>query len=881
MRLKMATLSTLAACYWRLKKFIESINCLNLELNLATYLHSLSPPSDQSEQNEHNKNKFRIFGNLASAYQRLNNINECLKHFEFQLELANDMVDYELIVNSLNSIGLVYNKLKDYKKSFECFSEGLKIIESNLSLKDKQIVRLQGKQLSLIGESCLKLGQYAEAKQFFINQLEVLNLDTNDENLNFNESVALMNLGCITFKLKDYEMSVEFYQRCFNILLNLDNEDRFEIVELFGGVFIGLINNYLATQEFENAAMYAESMLEYTLKELAKLESSGDKKIISYLKYLEMTGCFKLAICKAKKQMLDEAFTLHEREAELARELSNVLFLVRAYSNMAQIYYLKQEYEPSIDLYKEILGLIESKLLVSSNSSISSSSKTTILTIEKIKKDQKKRDDESANDTHDSSSLMNKSDERFVEIIYFTLSNIGLCMEKLMKFEDSLLMYHEQAEISKLLTKNLKYRANALLNLINLFLTGKVNDDIQNHRSLLISSLEDLLKVYTELKDKNGQLFISQCLAYKYHTSGNLHSAVDCYLFSIEVSKALNKPDNLGKSLFNLSLCYKLLHNYHQAYRYQMEYYKMCKTDNYNRMISLGVLSDLLIEASPSEQILQKCIKINLDRLKLIKNLAVVNDQDLIENEETVGKFVLDCLEKISKCYGQLSDFEQALKFKYLQLDLLNEQKVCDYKRAIKLWLDMGSIYLSKMNNPVEAKKYFEMVLKVGTDNGDLLIVALAYGNLGLCAQKLAEFKQSVELFEKQVDLLEEKLSQVEGLDLVQDLSESNSNSSDELSIFVKLELNIKTGAVEFYREEKIGRIREAISIRIDLGRSFAKMGKSYEFMYAKTRKNGDYFNQAALFYSKYCSECKYLYNMYIKSYFTSMEHLKGNLTLI
>jgi hypothetical protein len=87
---------------------------------------------------------------------------------------------------------------------------------------------------------------------------------------------------------------------------------------------------------------------------------------------------------------------------------------------------------------------------------------------------------------------MNRSDERFVEIIYFTLSNIGLCMERLERYEDARLMFEEQVEISKLLGKSLKFRANSLLNLVNLHLTGRV---AQKRSDELVDYLTELFHV--------------------------------------------------------------------------------------------------------------------------------------------------------------------------------------------------------------------------------------------------------------------------------------------------------------------------------------------------------------------------------------------------
>ncbi len=152
----MATLSTLSACYWRQSKFVDSINCMNLELRLATHLNSQLPliekPSDANKE-IHLNNIYRIYGNLASAYQRLDRYAECLQNFEKQLEVSLQMKDDFLVVNANNSIGLVFNKLKRYEQSLESFERSLQLInatetEENISFTNS----LKLIQYNLLGE---------------------------------------------------------------------------------------------------------------------------------------------------------------------------------------------------------------------------------------------------------------------------------------------------------------------------------------------------------------------------------------------------------------------------------------------------------------------------------------------------------------------------------------------------------------------------------------------------------------------------------------------------------------------------------------------------------------------------------------------------------
>jgi tetratricopeptide (TPR) repeat protein len=157
LRLKMATLSTLSACYWRQSKFTESINCMNLELEMASHLNQ-ETNSDESNtpSNIYFGNIYRLYGNLASAYQRLNKLNDCLQNFKLQLAVSMHIKENLLTINSFNSIGIVYSKLKDHVKSLEYFEKAMQLIdayETTTSQSDKILLqKLKLKQNNLIGE---------------------------------------------------------------------------------------------------------------------------------------------------------------------------------------------------------------------------------------------------------------------------------------------------------------------------------------------------------------------------------------------------------------------------------------------------------------------------------------------------------------------------------------------------------------------------------------------------------------------------------------------------------------------------------------------------------------------------------------------------------
>ena len=168
----------------------------------------------------------------------------------------------------------------------------------------------------------------------------------------------------------------------------------------------------------------------------------------------------------------------------------------------------------------------------------------------------------------------------------------------------------------------------------------------KNDQTELIQTLNNLLQVYKELNDAMGQIFASQCLAFSFHTHGHLKKAIKFYLFNLELCKKLNQMDNIQKSLFNLSLCYKMLRNFKEAYKYQIEYFGIVneKNNDYNRFVSLGIIAELLFEMDKGSETCQKCIEIHVDRLKIIKNAADIDSRSLTSptrDKQNIGKIFL------------------------------------------------------------------------------------------------------------------------------------------------------------------------------------------------------------------------------------------------
>ena len=223
------------------------------------------------------------------------------------------------------------------------------------------------------------------------------------------------------------------------------------------------------------------------------------------------------------------------------------------------------------------------------------------------------------------------------------------------------------------------------------------------------------------------------------------------------------------------------------------------------------------------------------------------------------------------------------------------------YKQKCKIWLDIGNLFLFKFSDPHEAFKYFELVLKTALDTNDLLLNSLTLGNLGLCKQKNGEYETASDYFKEQLLVLDKKLKSLDESSVLNDLNKkpqysinieklinddlstesSNSSSSGNVGSttvdLLQQSNNIISSNNQIkFNYENIMKIKEIISIRIDMGRSYAKLGKCYELLSQQKLNESQYFLREALkYYNNYCKECFYLFENYAKSYFSKLEEKK------
>ena len=131
-------------------------------------------------------------------------------------------------------------------------------------------------------------------------------------------------------------------------------------------------------------------------------------------------------------------------------------------------------------------------------------------------------------------------------------------------------------------------------------------------------------------------------------------------------------------------------------------------------------------------------------------------------------------------------------------------------KEKLKIWFEIGSLFLFKFEDTNESYTYFHLIIESLNQNKDFLLESLTLGNMGTCKQKNGEYEKAIEHFKNQLVVLAKRFNSL------------------NLNLIVKLEIT----------NENLSSIREIISIRIDMSRSFSQLSKCFELMSLQTNNS-------------------------------------------
>jgi hypothetical protein len=240
--------------------------------------------------------------------------------------LAEEILDIELMLKSAQQKGRGYLRSGSYEQSINTFQNMLDILESNTN---SDLLIYKAHALKGIGNIFFIQFQQELALQYYDDALEYY--------IQFQDSISLGklydNIASAHLELKNFETAEEYYLKSLKIGEDLGD------LEGVASTHINLAIFNDQTSKKERAAYHANKALEFARTNNALIMESYAVRILGSVAY--------------QNENLDLALEYNERSLEIASEMEIIYELKDTYKNLAEIYYVKGDFQKAYDNYAE------------------------------------------------------------------------------------------------------------------------------------------------------------------------------------------------------------------------------------------------------------------------------------------------------------------------------------------------------------------------------------------------------------------------------------------------------------------------------------------------------------------------------------------------
>ncbi|MGD0405957.1 MAG: tetratricopeptide repeat protein [Candidatus Bathyarchaeia archaeon] len=363
--------------------------------------------------------------------------------------------------------------------------------------------------------------------------------------------------------------------------------------------------------------------------------------------------------------------------------------------------------------------------------------------------------------------------------------------------------YAEPTEFVRVLEEKFKdattnEKANFLLE------SGNVLFDF-SYYNLTLNLLNQALKYFQEVGDKDGERDCYTILGNTYVELGDFKKAIAYYEKSLEIAKQIRNREGESGEYTNLGIAYRSLGEYRKAIEYHEKSLEIAKdiknvpakaSAEARCYTNLGNTYDSLGDFKRAIEYLEKSLEI-ARQLKDIRGVA-------------------GCYTSLGGAYRNLGNFRTALNYYEMALGII---KSIQYRAAEPTCImGMANTYYS-VGEFGRAIEYYEKALAITKEIGNRDAESMCRGNLGNAYYSLGEFKKAIECYEQALEIEKEIGNRVTEL-----CSRGNlGNAYCSLGEFKKA-IEYHEQALEIAKE--IGNKEEESTCYIGLGVVYYNMGE-------------------------------------------------------
>ncbi len=264
---------------------------------------------------------------LVNIYINLGSFNKALEILNSKRELfsedENREIDYLLLE------GVIYDRMGDYSKSEEIYTEALR---KSLGIKNKKSLAKIYNSLGILKSF---EGKYEQSLEFYN-----LSLDLNIKENNKKDIASIyLNIGKIYLEQNRFDEAKKYFELSFNVFKDVD-ERRGELLALINlGTVYDLTGNYEKAEKFYTDALQLANLVKDEILK-ARIENN-----LGNIKFL--TGDY------------DDAIKIYQRASFILEKYEEFKGLSEIYSNMGEINFFLGEFDLSRDYYEKSLNLLE------------------------------------------------------------------------------------------------------------------------------------------------------------------------------------------------------------------------------------------------------------------------------------------------------------------------------------------------------------------------------------------------------------------------------------------------------------------------------------------------------------------------------------------
>jgi len=308
--------------------YLIASNLINIhELGRSRELVDLLEPLFERKTRFEDSSLLWVLNSLGVAYAELGEYRKAIELYEQALEIHRWIGDVRGEGSDLGNIGVAYAELGEYRKAIEFYEQALEIA------RRVEDVRGEGNELSNMGSAYMQLEEYRKAIEFYEQGLKIHRRigDVRDE------GTDLGNMGVAYTYLGEYFQAFELYEQALEIHRRIGD------VRGEGNVLGNMGLAYDNLGGYRKAIEHYEQALEIH-RRIGDVRGEGN-------------ALGKMGVAFANLREYRKAIELYEQALEIHRRIGDVKGEGIGLGNMGVAFANLREYRKAIELYEQALEI--------------------------------------------------------------------------------------------------------------------------------------------------------------------------------------------------------------------------------------------------------------------------------------------------------------------------------------------------------------------------------------------------------------------------------------------------------------------------------------------------------------------------------------------